>query len=134
MDQFVIGIVISLPLLWGIPESELATTSTLIAAYITIALFVLMTAYWTLSEWLAGGQSIGKMIMRIRTVPHDRAGNAGISFFQALARSVPKSISLILFLDCLPLVLPKKRHKEPGCRVSDTAFGTRVVKWSANKV
>ena len=94
-------------------------------SWIAFLVIILSVSYWTLTEWLAAGQTIGKMVMRIRTVSKSPA--CSISFFQALMRSIPKATNTLLMIDCLPLF---RFSGDGGSRISDAAFGTKVVDWS----
>lgn len=125
IDEAVLSLVAVFPLLRFVPESYVSDPSSAAYAWVTCLVLLLSVSYWTLTEWLAGGQSVGKMVMRIRTV--SRSSSSGLSFSQALLRSIPKSTNVLLMIDCLPLL----RFGGEGFRISDSVFGTKVVDWSA---
>jgi len=138
IDQTLIFLVVILPMIRffpgaaplyvsGSPALSSSSALPLVYAYTTLLAFLLSISYWTLTEWLAGGQSVGKMIMGLRTV--STSAKCSLSFSQSFFRSVPKSMNMLLVIDCVPLMNPKG----VGLRFSDKAFDTRVVDWNSGE-
>jgi uncharacterized RDD family membrane protein YckC len=117
LDQLVLAIVVSAPLSFFLSQG--AGSGALLFA-ITIVTAVLSLAYWTLSDYFFG-QSLGKMIVRVKTVGLDGKPR----FWAAFLRSVPKLFGLLLILDSLPLLAAGSDSK----RVSESLTRTKVVEW-----
>lgn len=114
IDQFLLALAIGYPL-------SLATEGNLFdSMYLTGALtMVFSLLYWACMDFMFG-QSLGKQVVRIRT---SGMAKIKISLGQALVRSVSKAFIVLLFLDCVPLILGR------DFRFSDGLAGTRVIDW-----
>lgn len=113
IDQLLLSFAIGYPLSLAMGDFF---DSIILAGTLTIAFSII---YWAYLDF-AFGQSLGKQAVRIRTV-----GAAGlkISILQAAVRSVSKAFIVLLFLDCLPLILGRE------FRFSDRLAGTKVIEW-----
>jgi uncharacterized RDD family membrane protein YckC len=78
----------------------------------TLAFFLLAEGYHIACEWLWGGQSVGKRLLRLRVV--DRGG-LRLSFYQVAVRN------LLRFIDALPVL-----YLVGGCAAFLSANGQRL--------
>lgn len=115
IDQLLLSFAIGYPIALGVGGNVFDNIQLAGAAS---ALFSIL--YWALMDfWF--GQSLGKQAVRIRTMG---VAKIGVSFPQALLRSIPKAFLALLVLDCIPLLFGG------DSRFSDRITRTRVIEWA----
>lgn len=115
IDQLLLSFAVGYPLSMGTGN---VFDNLLLAGAVTAALFSIL--YWALMDFLFG-QSLGKQAVKIRT---SGVAKIGVSFPQALFRSIPKAFLALLVLDCMPLLFGG------DSRFSDRVTRTRVIEWA----
>ncbi len=122
IDELVLGAVAAFPLYLLLTPRSDGTGA--LALAIGAASQALALIYWVSTDYLFG-QSLGKMVVRVKTVAASSGRGGGkVGFFQALLRSLTKLVNFLLLLDSLRLLWGGGEQ-----RSTDALAGTTVVEW-----
>lgn len=104
----------------------LESLSTVLKVTFALLTFVLLWAYWTVSEVVMNGQTVGKRWLKIRVV---RADGTPIGFFESAVRNLVRAVDFLpfLYIGGLLVMLFDAKHR----RLGDLVAGTVLVREEA---